>query len=106
MDQNWGEDVGVTASLIFVVDTKIPSPNTRTLKIYERVKDFSRWDLICFCVGYLASIIPIFPMFGPPVKSLGQMSFLIHYLHPEEVDENYSKLVDGKKDMAGESNGN
>ncbi len=94
MDNNTARNTSeITEERIDFVDSLISSPQKRTIKVYEVImrhnKEFessqiSNWDIVCFCVGYLAGQVAVFPWLSLPVKNLGQYILNTHYILTSE----------------------
>lgn len=72
------------------VDSQIPSPEARAKSVYDFIKEhagdkFSNWDIICFCVNYLAFSAEAYPWVKDIVKVLNRYVYNAHYLKTEDL---------------------
>lgn len=71
------------------VDALIPSPEKRSLKVWEKLdkKDLNIWDLICFCNETLGYASTLFPEFESAIKTLSLNVYATHYRGSAELME-------------------
>jgi len=71
--------------LIELVDIKYPSPQDRANAIWGIIRsdkllaNMTDWDLLCFCVEYIAMQSQQFLFFQEPAKHLNNLLYTAHY---------------------------
>jgi hypothetical protein len=63
------------------VDTLMPSPSARAARIWNELdkKDYTLWDLACFCVEALGHFSTVMPEFEEDAKKLNLLLYATHY---------------------------
>ena len=82
-------------------DETIPSVSDRAVRIYSILKkeDVTNWDVICFCVEYLASMSLMYEWLKPYVKPIVSIVYKAHYYLFNEVSKAEVKLKDQDDDL-------
>jgi hypothetical protein len=84
MENENGSFADTIASRMKERDALIPSPEQRAKAIWnilnQREKKPTYWDLICFAVETLGSVVTEYPFLRAPVKHIIKYFYSIHYL--------------------------
>lgn len=71
-------------------DKVTPSPEARATAIYNALKvdhpEYTEWDLICFCVNYLAKMTVVYTYLTDYIKPLCTIVYKAHYLATDPQD--------------------
>lgn len=68
-----------------IVDPLTPSPRERATKVWAILKqheELAPWDIICFTVEYLGSLISTHEWIAEAAKRLGKLIYYCHYYMP------------------------
>jgi len=88
--------------LIELVDIKYPSPQDRANAIWGIIRsdkllaNMTDWDLLCFCVEYIAMQSQQFLFFQEPAKHLNNLLYTAHYyVHDDDTYKSTSITYPG-----------
>lgn len=77
------EEGNQLSKLISEVDREFASPEERAEKvwkaIYPIVKDFSDWDMLCFCGNWIVLMSARWPFIKFPAVDLNKLIYSAHY---------------------------
>ncbi len=80
----------VTAQMVMEIDQRVRSPSRRARAIIKELQkaegNHSNWDLICFCVEYLAHSVPVLPHLGSEIRHISKQIYLQHYIQYNNPD--------------------
>jgi hypothetical protein len=93
MEENDREDEfrSLTKERIAEIDKLIRPPSKRAEEIYYLLrsqKKYTTWDIVCFCIEYLALQVPNLSFIEPEIRKLSKLIYLQHYVNyaPREID--------------------
>lgn len=83
------------------VDAEYENPLQRGERIWkliepllqEKKTEVSQWDIICFCISYLQTMVSYAPHLKPSVMELSKLVFHTHYLHIHELDQKTRNVI-------------
>ena len=71
-----------------IVDPLTANPVARYNTVWAILKphsELSQWDVVCFCVTYLATLITLHDWIKEAVKRLGKLIYYMHYYMPVAI---------------------
>ena len=78
------------SSRVARLDSETPAPEERARVIWELIRsrfpDLTDWDLLCFCVNYIAMQSQQWNWLEAPAKELNRLVYIAHYVLTEEHD--------------------
>jgi len=84
-----GESNGVYehSKRVELIDKITPSPYTRAQSVYTilRKQNLSNWDLVCFCIEFLALQAHTYNWLTSFIKPLARIVYTTHYYEGESI---------------------
>jgi hypothetical protein len=81
---------GQVGIVITAVDLHTASPQQRALVIHTLIKSqlphATIWDIVCFCVEYLGTIVEVEDWLKPVVKHMSKLVYIAHYYHGKGLE--------------------
>ena len=98
------------ASIIEAVDNLYPSPQSRAYSVWAliqanpRLRSLSEWDMLCFCVEYIAMISPKFLFIEDEAKQMVNLLYTAHYFDRKtDYDKSTGSTNIGNREFSGSS---
>jgi hypothetical protein len=83
----------VTQERINFIDSLTDNPEVRAKRVFDIIENHNHsiysdykvdnWDILCFCVSHLISLVNVYDWLKLPAKHLKFLVFNAHYLYPK-----------------------
>lgn len=74
---------------IKVVDSLTPAPDARAARVHKaiapHIKDFSNWDMLCYCLHFMNSQAVLYEWLMTPIKVVNRMIYNAHYYFADDL---------------------